>query len=105
MDRVQSGAGVRRRIHHRVLGGEAGREPQQEPDPAGESGVSRHHQNGGGTLLLVSLSFAFCAAHSEDWFGKQGHFYHCPKDRILFYIFSRKTTNVRPNGAFLLCEM
>ncbi len=53
MDRIQPGAGVRHRIHHRLPGGEAGREPQQEPDAAGEGHVSRHHQNGGGAFLLV----------------------------------------------------
>lgn len=53
MDRIQSGAGVRHRIHHRFPGGEAGCEPQQELNTAGEGHVSCHHQNGGGAFLLV----------------------------------------------------
>lgn len=53
MDRVQPGASVWDRIHHRLLGGEAGREPQQEPDTPGEGLITRHHQNGRWALLLV----------------------------------------------------
>lgn len=53
LDRIQPGAGVWHRIHHRLPGGEAGREPQQQPDTTGEGRVSRHHQNGGGAFLLV----------------------------------------------------
>lgn len=53
MDRIQSGAGVWHRIHHRFPGGEAGCEPQQELNTTGEGHVSCHHQNGGGAFLLV----------------------------------------------------
>lgn len=53
MDWIQPGAGVWYRIHYRLPGGEAGREPQQEPDAAGEGHFSCHHQNGGGAFLLV----------------------------------------------------
>ena len=63
MDRIQPGAGVRHRVHHRLPGGEAGREPQQEPDAAGEGRLSRHNQNGGGALLLVSDA---ATVHSAD---------------------------------------
>lgn len=68
VDRVQPGAGVRHRIHHRLPGGEAGREPQQQPDTTGESRVSRHHQNGGGALLLVGDLHIYLQQSTSNWF-------------------------------------
>lgn len=56
VDRVQPGAGERLRVHHRLPGGEAGSEPEQQPESRGASHVTRHHQNGGGSFLLVRAS-------------------------------------------------
>lgn len=68
LDRVQPGAGVWHRVHHRLPGGEAGREPQQEPDAAGEGHVPCHHQNGGGTFLLVrdQCDFFICMSSKSS---------------------------------------
>lgn len=53
VDRVQPPAGVRLRVHSGFSGGEAGGQPEQEPNPPGESRVQSRHENGGGAFVLV----------------------------------------------------
>lgn len=54
-------------FYAQLPGGEARREPQLQPESSGESHLTCHHQNGGGTLLLVRLSWFSSTSWSSIW--------------------------------------